>query len=132
MCHQKNSGGGRKRASLKISFDASRASTNPTGDSDDMESSTIIPPDQDFDLMIGADGMHSQIRTGVLECPPPIYTDVFVWRGSEDTTTLPALYHLQCIPLTKFLPLGETITLTYINHHSKIPGTIAWFYLCAM
>ena len=111
---------------LKISFEASRASTNPTGGSDDKESSTIIPPDQDFDLLIGADGMHSQIRTRVLQCPPPIYTDVFVWRGSVDTSTLPALRHLQCIPLAKFVPFGENITLTYFNHHSKMPGTIAW------
>ena len=110
---------------LKISFEASGASTNPTGGGEG-ELSTIIPPTQEFDLLIGADGMNSQIRTQVLQCPPAIPTDVLVWRGSVDTSPIPALHHFQNNPLFECVPFGENIFLTYFNHHSKMPGTIAW------
>jgi hypothetical protein len=70
--------------------------------------------------------MHSQIRTQVVQCPPPVPTDELVWKGSVDTSPLPALYHFQNIPFAEFVPFGENISLAYFNHHSKMPGTIAW------
>ncbi len=60
-----------EKVPLKISFEVSVALTNPTG-SGEGESSTIIPPTQEFNLLIGADGMYSQIRTQVMQCPPPV------------------------------------------------------------
>lgn len=103
---------------LEICFEAAEASTNG--------GEGKIPPTQNFDLLIGADGVHSQIRTRVLQCPPPVPTDALVWRGSVDTNPIPALHHLQDNPLFKLVSIGEHIILAYFNLHSKMPGTIAW------
>jgi 2-polyprenyl-6-methoxyphenol hydroxylase-like FAD-dependent oxidoreductase len=40
----------------------------------------------EFDLLIGADGLHSHVRTQLLNDGPPTYRDCIAWRGVVDFT----------------------------------------------
>lgn len=123
---------------LKVSFQqveqSSSSGSSNTETVDPLQSSTHLPPPQtqQFDLVIGADGVHSQVRTKVLNLPPPVSTDTMVWRGSVlvDEVAIPDLKHLQDNPVGKVVIFGENIILAYFNFHSKLPGTIAWVLSC--
>jgi len=77
------------------------------------------------DVLIGADGVHSYVRTQVLGLSPPTSTGVYIWRGRVDVQDMPDLHVLTTKGLSDFNAFGPTI-VTYFNFHSKLPNTIAW------
>lgn len=44
---------------------------------------------EDFDAVVGADGIHSVVRKSVLQFPEPVYSGYIVYRGVVDTSLLP-------------------------------------------
>jgi 2-polyprenyl-6-methoxyphenol hydroxylase-like FAD-dependent oxidoreductase len=113
---------------LKVSFESSTTSAAVATSS----SNPTLPTTQAFDLMIGADGVHSHIRTHILKLPPAVSTDTRVWRGSViDTCNVKGLGHFsQEYPVGTIVPFGENIIVALFNFHSKLPGTAAWVCTC--
>lgn len=66
---------------------------------------------EDFDAVVGADGIHSVARKTVGQFPEPVYSEYIVYRGVVDATKLPADWpaisqvwmgnsrHFMCYPL---------------------------------
>ncbi|KAI2511227.1 PFAM FAD binding domain [Fragilaria crotonensis] len=78
-------------------------------------------------VLVGADGVHSYIRTHVLGLPPPVSTGAFVWRGSVDASAVPSLNSLLTeIPDAKLVVFGSKLLLFYFNFHKTRPGILAW------
>lgn len=44
---------------------------------------------EDFDAVIGADGIHSVVRRSVMQFPEPVYSGYIVYRGVVDASRLP-------------------------------------------
>ena len=44
---------------------------------------------EDFDAVVGADGIHSVVRRAVNQFPEPVYSEYIVYRGVVDATRLP-------------------------------------------
>ncbi|WP_312179581.1 FAD-dependent monooxygenase [Arthrobacter sp.] len=44
---------------------------------------------EDFDAVVGADGIHSVVRKSVLQYPEPVYSGYIVYRGVVDASLLP-------------------------------------------
>ena len=80
----------------------------------------------DGDVVIGADGVRSQIRTQVLGLPPAVPTGTFTWRGRINVTNIAALQHLLDIRIGASDVFGSKLLLFYFNFHDTLPGTIAW------
>lgn len=78
------------------------------------------------DVLIGADGVRSQIRTEILGLPPAVPTGTFTWRGRMNVTNIPALQHLLDIRIGSSDVFGSKLLLFYFNFHDTLPGTIAW------
>ncbi len=105
---------------LRVSFESTSS----------ISSSSSILHTQDFDVLIGADGVHSQIRAQILNLPPAVSTDTLVWRGSVDTNAVPELKHFQDNPVGGISYFGSDAILAYFNFHSKVPGIVAWVFSC--
>lgn len=108
---------------LKVSFESSTSSST-------FSSSTLHHQEQEFDVLIGADGVHSQIRTQILKLPPPVLSDTVVWRGSVDTNSVAELQYFQEYPVGKVFALGADSILACFNFHSQLPGIVAWVFSC--
>ncbi|KAL7546253.1 hypothetical protein ACHAWF_009590 [Thalassiosira exigua] len=81
---------------------------------------------EEFDAIVGADGVHSSVRRKVLDLPPARPTGAHVWRGSVDTNSSASLETLKAYPFAKFLKFGEAIILTFFNFQEKMDGKLAW------
>ncbi|WP_154605538.1 FAD-dependent monooxygenase [Arthrobacter sp. AQ5-05] len=44
---------------------------------------------EDFDAVVGADGIHSVVRKSVMQYPDPVYSGYIVYRGVVDASLLP-------------------------------------------
>jgi 2-polyprenyl-6-methoxyphenol hydroxylase-like FAD-dependent oxidoreductase len=78
-------------------------------------------------ILVGADGVHSYIRTLVLGLPPAVSTGASVWRGSVDASAVPSLHSLLTdIENAKMVMFGSKLILILFNFHKTSPGTIAW------
>ena len=80
------------------------------------------------DVIIGADGVHSYVRTGILNLPPAEPTGAHVWRGSVDISDINGLKHFQKNDLASSAQFGDHMILFYFNFHSKTPGLVAWVF----
>lgn len=78
------------------------------------------------DVVIGADGVHSYVRTGILNLPAAKPTGAHVWRGSVNISDIDGLKHFEKSGLATGGPFGDQIMLFFFNFHSKTPGLIAW------
>jgi salicylate hydroxylase len=66
---------------------------------------------EDFDAVVGADGIHSVVRKSVMQFPDPVYSGYIAYRGVVDASLLPADWpmisqvwmgnqrHFMCYPL---------------------------------
>ena len=78
-------------------------------------------------VLVGADGVHSYIRTSVLGLPPSVLTGSVVWRGSMDASAIPLLHSLlNNAREASLVAFGSKLLLFYFNFHKTMPGTIAW------
>ena len=89
----------------------------------------------DADVLIGADGVNSFVRTEILALPPPTPTGAHVWRGGIDTEAFPGILDefagLSPFGHTvKFVLFGDALQLSYFNFHPKVDGAVAWVF-CA-
>lgn len=78
------------------------------------------------DVIIGADGVHSYVRTGILNLPAAKPTGAHVWRGSVNISNIDVLKHFEKADLGTAAQFGDKIILFYFNFHSKTPGLFAW------
>ena len=78
------------------------------------------------DVVIGADGVHSYVRTGILNLPAAKPTGAHVWRGSVNISDIDDLKHFEKSNLATGGQFGDQIMLFFFNFHSKTPGLIAW------
>lgn len=111
---------------LRVSFVATTATTTTTTTSS--SSNCTVPETQEFDVLIGADGVHSQIRTQVLNLAPAIATDTVVWRGSVDTNVVTQLQHCQEFPPGKLYAFRPDMVMAFFNFHARFPGIVAWVF----
>ena len=72
------------------------------------------------DVIIGADGVHSYVRTDILRLPPAVSTGAHVWRGSLNFNGI-GLEHFE-----EYNRFGDKMILVYFNFHAKTPGLFAW------
>lgn len=77
-------------------------------------------------VLIGADGVRSQIRTQVLGLPPAVPTGTYTWRGRINVNEVPSLRHLTNIDVGKSDTFGSKLLMFYFNFDETLPGTIAW------
>jgi len=82
----------------------------------------------DADVLVGADGVNSFVRTNILKLPPACPTQAYVWRGSFDTTQKPSLKHFQDYPLASLAEFGNSMLLSYFNFHQRHEGKMAWVF----
>lgn len=82
------------------------------------------------DLIIGADGVNSYVRSNILKLPPAKPSGAFVWRGSIDTCSNIDLKPYQEFPFAKFTKFGEAMQMTYFNFHPKVKGIMGWVFSC--
>lgn len=84
---------------------------------------------QDFSLeghlLIGADGVHSQVRS-LLNLEPNVSTGYRVWRGSASADGEPALEALLDKGIRPINPLWGTTTSSIFNHHPKLYKRLNW------
>ena len=84
---------------------------------------------QDFqlegDLVIGADGVHSQVRS-LLDLEPNVSTGYRVWRGSASADGEPVLEGLLDKGIRPLNPLWGTTTMSIFNHHPKLHKRLNW------
>jgi 2-polyprenyl-6-methoxyphenol hydroxylase-like FAD-dependent oxidoreductase len=125
---------------IKVSFrKADKRREDDTTDADDNAADEVsdcqfLPPTQYFDLIIGADGVHSDVRTRILKLPPPVSTNTVVFRGSlnmNDATMPPILKEsLRSNQVGnivgKMVPYGNSLILAIFNFSTKLPGVFAW------
>jgi len=77
------------------------------------------------DLVIGADGVHSQVRS-LLNLEPNVSTGYRVWRGSVSAEGEPILEALLDKGILPMQPLWGTATCSIFNHHPKLPKRLNW------
>lgn len=76
-------------------------------------------------VVIGADGVHSQVRE-IVGAKPAVPTGASIWRGRLNIADIPSLSHLlTSIDISKIYMFGPTAMVIF-NFHTKLPGIIAW------
>ena len=79
------------------------------------------------DVLVGADGVHSYVRSSVLNLPAAVPTNAFVWRGSVDSNASDKLkITFQESGFASILKFGKAILLAVFNFHPKVQGGLAW------
>lgn len=83
--------------------------------------------DQEFtgDIVIGADGVHSQVRS-LLNLEPSVSTGYRCWRGTAKADGEPVLEALLDKGVRPLGPLWGTATISVFNHHPKLPKRLNW------
>ena len=96
-------------------------------DTSDDSKAIVHCQDKDFegDLVIGADGVHSQVRS-LLNLEPSVSTGYRVWRGSASAEGEPLLEALLDKGIRPINPLWGTTTCSIFNHHPKLPNRLNW------
>lgn len=77
-------------------------------------------------VLIGADGVHSYIRTQVLGLAPAVPSGAMVWRGSINVKEISSLSHLTDIGIGRLDNFGSKLLLFIFNFNETEPGSIAW------
>lgn len=77
------------------------------------------------DLVIGADGVHSQVRS-LLNLEPNVSTGYRVWRGTASADSEPVLEELLDKGVRPVHALWGTATCSIFNHHPKLPKRLNW------
>mmetsp|Transcript_3338 Transcript_3338/g.7655 ORF Transcript_3338/g.7655 Transcript_3338/m.7655 type:complete len:413 (+) Transcript_3338:160-1398(+) len=80
------------------------------------------------DMIIGADGVHSYVRTDILRLPPAVSTGAHVWRGSLNINGIDGLKHFEEYGIAKNNQFGDKMIMMYFNFHAKTPGLFAWVF----
>lgn len=84
------------------------------------------------DIVIGADGVHSNVRTNYLGMDPAVSTNTHVWRGHfnvlEEGKELAQL--MERFPAGKynFVRFGQYSQISFFNFDDKFPGMMLWSY----
>ena len=79
----------------------------------------------DGDLVIGADGVHSQVRS-LLNLDPNQSTGYRAWRGSVSADGEPVLEALLDKGIQPVSALWGTTTVSIFNHHPKLYKQVNW------
>ena len=77
-------------------------------------------------VLIGADGVRSQIRTDILGLPTATPSGAITWRGRINAKDIPSLHHLTQIDIASRVSFGSKLLLLYFNFDEALPGIIAW------
>ena len=80
------------------------------------------------DVIIGADGVHSYVRTDILRLPPAVSTGAHVWRGSLNINGIDDLKHFEEYGIGKNNQFGDKMIMFYFNFHAKTPGLFSWVF----
>lgn len=97
-------------------------------DESDSSKAKVHCKEGDFygDLVIGADGVKSQVRT-LLGCEANPETGYYVWRGSASAQNDPILEPLLGMGLDPFgYQLWGTTTTAIFNHHPNLEHRLNW------
>lgn len=96
-------------------------------DTSDDSKAIVYCKDKDFegDLVIGADGVNSQVRS-LLNLEPSVSTGYRVWRGSASAKGEPVLENLLDKGYLPLRTLWNTTTCSIFNHHPKLPNRLNW------
>lgn len=82
------------------------------------------------DFLVGADGVHSQVRR-VLGLPPPISSDTTLFRGSLEVPETASKELKGCLE-KGMVPLavdeGGKVYFVLFNFHERHPGRLAWIF----
>jgi 2-polyprenyl-6-methoxyphenol hydroxylase-like FAD-dependent oxidoreductase len=95
------------------------ASSPPTSSS----SSATVTRSKSFDVVIGADGVYSYVRT-ILGAPPAVSSQTKCWRGTIDALP-PELSHLVNNDVATEFRLRSG-GLFLFNFHTSLPGLLVW------
>eukprot|EP00543_Licmophora_paradoxa_P009374 CAMPEP_0202473508 /NCGR_PEP_ID=MMETSP1360-20130828/91204_1 /ASSEMBLY_ACC=CAM_ASM_000848 /TAXON_ID=515479 /ORGANISM="Licmophora paradoxa, Strain CCMP2313" /LENGTH=228 /DNA_ID=CAMNT_0049100447 /DNA_START=42 /DNA_END=725 /DNA_ORIENTATION=- len=117
-----------ERIEIRLGVSVNEVAQDKTGANSDVAVTATLSDDSILkaSVLIGADGVHSHVRSNILKLPPAKPTNAFVWRGDVNVQEIPELLHLTEGGISSFQNYGGGVLMALFNFHSKLPGTIAW------